>query len=97
MPEMLCQLTGLRSLGRGVRRIRRRSTGKPLLFGEVYQDVEVAGDAFAVAGQVAGPGLLDAAAPGGIVAQAYEGGVARVALVELQGGVVGLALWRGVS
>ena len=57
--------------------------GRYLLFGEVYEDVEGTGVAFAVAGQVAGPGLLDAATPGGVVAQAYKGGVARVALVEL--------------
>src|SRR3712207_4184441 len=66
--------------------------GETLLLGEVYEDVEGAGAALAVTGQVARPGLLDAAAPGGIVVQAYQGGVARVSLVELQGEVVGPAL-----
>src|SRR3712207_5045839 len=65
--------------------------GQTPFLGEVYEDVEGAGDAFAVAGQVAGPGLLDSAPPGGVVAQAYQGGVARVALVELQGEAVGFA------
>ena len=53
--------------------------------GEVYEDVEGAGDPFAVAGEVAGPGFFDPAAPGGVVAQPDEGGVVRVALVELEG------------
>src|SRR5215217_9729150 len=52
-----------------------------LTFREVYKDVEGTGGAFAVAGEVAGPGLLDPATPGSILAQFGEGSVARVALV----------------
>src|SRR3712207_2010692 len=63
-----------------------------MAFGEVYKDVEGAGGALAVARQVAGPGLLDPAAPGGVIAQPYKRVVARVALVELEGQVVGPAL-----
>ena len=36
--------------------------------GEVDQDVVGSGDALAIAGEVAGPGLFYAAAPGGVVA-----------------------------
>src|SRR5215207_8786426 len=57
-------------------------------FGEVYEDVEGAGDAFAVASEVAGPGFLNPAAPGGVVAQLDEGGVAWVALVEFESAFV---------
>src|SRR5829696_2475745 len=65
--------------------------GQLPILGEIYEDVEGAGDAFAVAGQVAGPGLLDPPPPGGVVAQAYQGCIARVALVELQGEAIGPA------
>src|SRR5215210_2072321 len=58
--------------------------------GEVYEDVERAGHALAVAGEVAGPGLLHAPAPGGVVAQLDEGGVVGVPFVELQRVLVGL-------
>src|SRR5215203_2247154 len=46
--------------------------GEVLSCGEVYEDVERTGDAFAVAGEIARPGLFYAATPGGIVAESDQ-------------------------
>ncbi len=63
-----------------------------LAFGEIYKDVEGAGDSLTIASKVASPALLDPAAPGGVVPEADERGVARVTLVELEGAFVGAVL-----
>ena len=83
---------GVAFAGEGGASYQAQVYGEVAPSGEVYEDVEGAGDALAVAGQVAGPGLFHAAAPGGVVAQADQGRVARVALVELEGEVVGPAV-----
>src|SRR5215203_5770518 len=79
---------GIALAGEGVASDQAQVHGEVLFFGEVYEDVEGTGGAFAVAGEVAGPGLFHAAAPGGVVAEPDQRGVARVSLVELQGEVV---------
>src|SRR5215210_3236285 len=74
---------GVALAGEGVASDQAQLYGEVLFFGEVYEDVEGTCDALAVAGEIAGPGLFHAAAPGGIVAEAVQRGVARVSLVEL--------------
>src|SRR5215210_4153502 len=60
---------GVALAGEGVASDQAQLHGELLFLGEVYEDVEGTGDAFVVAGEVAGPGLFHAAAPGGILAQ----------------------------
>src|SRR5215217_7200637 len=83
---------GVPLAGEGVASDQAQLHRKVLFFGEVYEDVEGACDAFAVAGEIARPGLFHTAAPGGVIAEPDQRGVARVSLVELQGEMVGSAV-----
>src|SRR5215211_9361064 len=83
---------GVALAGEGVASDQAQLHGEVLSCGEVYEDVEWSGHTFAVAGEIARPGFFHAAAPGGVVAEPDQRGVARVSLVELQGEVVGPAV-----
>src|SRR5215211_8273474 len=83
---------GVALAGEGITSDQAQIHGEVLFFGEVYEDVEGTGDAFAVAGEIARPGFFHAAAPGGVIAEPDQRGVARVSLVKLQGQAVGPAV-----
>ena len=60
---------GVALAGEGVASDQAQLHGEVLSCGEVYEDVEGSGYTFAVAGEIARPGLFHAAAPGGVVAE----------------------------
>jgi hypothetical protein len=60
---------GVALAGEGVASDQAQLHREVLSCGEVYEDVEWSGHTFAVAGEIAGPGLFHPAAPGGVVAE----------------------------
>src|SRR5215213_526847 len=60
---------GIALTGEGVASDQAQPHGEVLYCGEVYEDVEGSVYTFAVAGDIARPGLFHAAAPGGVVAK----------------------------
>src|SRR5215203_1346561 len=85
---------GVALAGEGVASDQAQFHGEVHSCGEVYEDVQGSGHTFAVAGEIAGPGLFHAAPPGGVVAEPDQRGVTRVPLVELQCEVVGPAVCK---